>query len=261
MLYWDMKLSLALFTLLFATFASAQTAIVSENEFVDKTFYPAVVLLYSQEFDGSMHMKCTATAIEHTGDAYVMVSAAHCASADNEEKKLAEPEKDARFFVTFDESGDKTFIPAKILFCGYQHEGDDFCAFSVVSTRTIPTVALGKDPSKHVGEPVINVASPLGLGKQVFRGYISSPKLDRDVRENSINWSNAILMQLPGTNGGSSGSAIVCVEQRAICAFLVGSIEDTEIIALPVSRLLTLRTKIEAGTYEYWKKPKEDMGK
>jgi len=67
-----------------------------------------------------------------------------------------------------------------------------------------------------------------------------------------INWQNAVLLQLPGTNGGSSGSAIVCVEQKAICSFLVGTISDTEIVAIPVSRLLKFRDNVRAGKYKYW---------
>ena len=219
-------------------------------QYVPKTLYPAVVLLYEQDDQGSMKMLCTATAIEKNKTGYVFVTAAHCASSDNEEKKLVKAEVKKFFFVTFDETGSKNFIKAVLLNCGYQHSGDDYCQFQVDTDRVIPTVDLGSDPSEG-GEEIVNVASPLGLGKQVFRGYVSSPRLDRDVRVSDINWTNAILLQLPGTNGGSSGSAIVCVDQKAICAFLVGVIDQTEIVAVPVSRFKDFRTKIAAGTYKY----------
>jgi hypothetical protein len=219
-------------------------------QYVPKTLYPAVVLLYEQDDQGSMKMLCTATAIEKNKTGYVFVTAAHCASTDNEEKKLVKAETKKFFFVTLDETGSKNFIKASLQNCGYQHAGDDFCQFQVDTDKTIPTVDLGSDPASG-GEEIVNVASPLGLGKQVFKGYISSPKLDRDIRVEDINWTNAILLQLPGTNGGSSGSAIVCTEQKAICAFLVGTIADTEIVAIPVSRFKAFRTATAAGTYKY----------
>lgn len=230
--------------------SAAFAQLSADKPYVPGTLYPAVVLLYEQDDQGSMKMLCTATAIEKNATGYVFVTAAHCASSDNEEKKLVKAEVKKFFFVTFDEAGSKNFSKAKLLNCGYQHAGDDFCQFQVDSDKSIPVVALGDDPAAG-GEEIVNVASPLGLGKQVFRGYVSSPKLDRDVRVNDINWTNTVLLQLPGTNGGSSGSAIVCVEQKAICSFLVGVIDSTEIVAIPVSRFKTFRQQVAEGKYKY----------
>jgi hypothetical protein len=70
----------------------------------------------------------------------------------------------------------------------------------------------------------------------VFFGRITLPKLDRSVVVDDINWTHSVLLQLPGTNGGSSGSAIVCLDQHAVCAFLVGTLGGTTIVAIPVSR-------------------------
>lgn len=226
-------------------------------DYVHDTLYPAVVLLYKQDDQGSMKMLCTATAIEKNAAGYEFVTAAHCASKDDTEKKRVQPETKSYFFVTLDETKDKKFIRAKLLNCGYQHAGDDFCQFQVDTDQKLPVVAVGKDPS-FGGEEIVNVASPLGLGKQVFRGFISSAKLDRDVRVDDINWQESILLQLPGTNGGSSGSAIVCLSQKAICAFLVGSIEETEIVAIPASRLKTFQDQIKTGKYKYWKPEDND---
>src|SRR5262249_53215035 len=65
-----------------------------------------------------------------------------------------------------------------------------------------------------------NRQAALELGKQTFKGIVSSPKLARPVISGDINWTEAMTVQLFGANGGSSGSAIVCLQQRAICGFL-----------------------------------------
>lgn len=225
---------------------------VEDTVFIADTLYPAVALLYSQDEAGSMQMHCTVTMIEKTKGGYIGVSASHCASEDDEQHERVQVEK-KDFFVTFDESKAKQFIPAKVLFCGYQHRGDDACMFQIDTDKDVPVVKLGTDPADHSGEAIVNVASPLGLGKQVFHGTISSPKLERSVVVDAINWKDAILLQLPGTNGGSSGSAIVCLSQHAICALLVGTIEGTEVVALPISRVINLRKAVADGTYKFWK--------
>jgi S1-C subfamily serine protease len=245
-----------LLSILLSPWAYSQA--VSDSAFITNQVYPAVVLLYSQDETGSMKMHCTATAIEKNPAGYVFVTAAHCASEDDVEKKRVQADVKKFFFVTFDERKDKTFVKAKLLACGYQHAGDDFCLFQVDSQAQIPVMPVGKDPVRYSGEAIANVASPLGLGKQVFRGTVSSPDLDRDVRVNDINWQHTVLLQLPGTDGGSSGSAVVCLEQRAICAFLVGIIDDTQIVAIPASRLVKFRQEVDSKTYKYWKAEDQD---
>jgi hypothetical protein len=110
---------------------------------------------------------------------------------------------------------------------------------------------VGKDPQTM--DPVINVASPLGLGKQVFTGSVTSAMVDREIVQDDINWTKAVLVQIPGTDGGSSGSSIVCLTQRAICAFLVGTSSQTTMVAMPVSRMISFREALKAGKYQYWK--------
>jgi hypothetical protein len=72
------------------------------------------------------------------------------------------------------------------------------------------------------------------------------------VIEEDINWENVVTLQMFGVNGGSSGSAVVCLNQRAICAFVVGSIASTTMTAMPVSRLKTLIEALKTGKYKYW---------
>ncbi len=220
-------------------------------DFVAHTLSPATVLLYSQDSSGGMKMRCTATAIQKTDSGYEFATAAHCGCKDDVEKRTVSPEN-TFFYVTRDEPKDKTFTKAEITGCGYRHNGDDFMLLTIDTKSDFPIVKLGSDPV--VLEQVVNVASPLGLGKQVFLGSVSSPTLDRPVVDNDINWTGVVLLQMFGTAGGSSGSSVVCLDQQAICAFVVGAAGDSTITAMPVSRLVTLRKSLADKTYKYWVK-------
>jgi S1-C subfamily serine protease len=235
---------------IFSGFLFGQTA-QSDIDFVNDTFYPATALLYAQDSNGGMLMRCTATAIGRDEDAYTFVTAAHCGAVDNAEAKSVSPEK-TFFYITPDQKDDKTFLKAEPIGAGYRHRGDDFMLFKVKTDHVFPIVKLGHDPKAL--EPIVNIASPLGLGKQVFNGIVSNPSFDRPVIQEDINWTNAVGLQLFGTDGGSSGSAVVCLDQRAICAFVVGSISGSTIVAMPVSRLEAVMAGLKDGSYKYWQK-------
>ena len=225
--------------------------VLSDDAFVDNILFPATVLLYDQDETGGMHMLCTATAIEKDKGTYLFATAAHCASEDNSDTHRAVAEKKF-FYVSSDEIHSKTFIRANVVACGYQSRGDDFCLFSVTTDQKFPIVPVGVDAVTRGGEEIVNIAGPQGLGKQVFYGRITMPKLDRPVVVSSINWTNAVLLSLPGTNGGSSGSSIICMSQHAICGFLVGTIGDTTDVAVPVSRFKDFMAAVKAHTYKYY---------
>ena len=244
-----MKLFAVLFACLCAVTVNAQS--VSDIDYVNQTFYPATALLYSQDQQGGMNMRCTATAIDKDGDSYTFVTAAHCGAVDDEDHKTVSPEK-TFFYITPDQKDDKTFLKAEPVGAGYRHRGDDFMLFKVKTDRAFPVVKLGHDPKAL--ESIVNIASPLGLGKQVFMGVVSNASLDRPIVETDINWTNAVALQLFGTDGGSSGSAVVCLDQRAVCAFVVGSISGTTIIAMPVSRLIEVMAGLKDGSYRFWQK-------
>ena len=76
--------------------------------------------------------------------------------------------------------------------CGYRHKGkDDFALFHVDTDKKFPYRAYRfKDP--QVLDQVVNVASPLGLGKQVMLGNISSNILNRPVISKDINWGKGV---------------------------------------------------------------------
>ena len=214
-----------------------------------KTLYAATGLLYGQDESGTMKMRCTVTAIDQDAKGFTFVTAAHCACNDDDQRHTVSPEK-TYFFITADESVSKDFMRATPVGCGYRHKGDDFALFHVDTDKKFPIVPIGKDP--QVLDQVVNVASPLGLGKQVMLGNISSNILNRPVISEDINWEGVLLLQMFGVDGGSSGSSLVCVDQKAICGFIVGSVDKSSMTAMPVSRFVKFREQLNAGKYHWW---------
>jgi hypothetical protein len=215
----------------------------------------AVALLYQQKDSGSLTMLCTATAFERTSKGYLFVSAAHCVGDDK--RQLAADPSDANFYITLDDPTNKTFYAAIPRGVGYQHRGDDFSYFEVITKDQLAIIPLGDEAKEEVGGDVTNVSSPYGLGKQLFHGSISSLRLERPVIVDNINWRNAIMLQISGPGPGSSGSAIVSQSQKKIVAFLVGTVGGTNVVAIPVSKFIEFRASVEKGKYK-WFKPNAD---
>ena len=215
----------------------------------------AVALLYSQSASGTMDMHCTATAYQKTPTGYLFVSAAHCIGSDDRQKEKS-ARSDKPFYITFDEVKTmKKFYPARIVWVGYQHRGEDLLVLSVDTTEKWPTIPIGDEKVLADGAAILNVASPLGLGKQVFHGIIASLFLDRPVIEGDINWTGSMVLQLAGVGGGSSGSAIISEEKEAIVGFLVGIIGGSTIIGIPASRFHAVQRAIDAKTYRWYEAP------
>lgn len=233
-------------------------AVPANKAFIDRA-KGATALLYAQDASGTMTMRCTLTAIAR-GDSlatkgavyrYEFAGAAHCIGVDDVVKERVASYRNIPFYVTFDDSRQKKFYAARVLEVGYQHRGDDFAVFEVRSDEIWPVVPVGDERKEEEGNAVINLASPLGLGRQVFHGHISKMELDRPLIEGDINWRGAMLLQMSGTNGGSSGSAIMSEEQEAIVGFLVGTIGGTSIAAIPASKFSAFRARVAAGMYRW----------
>lgn len=228
----------------------------------------AVAILYSQDESGGMRMHCTLTAFDRIGIGkgekrdpavtyiikYRFATAAHCIGSDDTTRERSADTRNKVFFITFDEAGKqpKRFFPARPIFVGYQSRGEDFAEFEVETTEEWSIVPLGDEHKASDGDDFLNVSAPLGLGKQVLHGQISSLYLDRPVVQGDINWKGSIVLQITGIGGGSSGSAIVHEDQKAIIGFLVGSINGNIIIAIPVSRFVAVRKAVFAGSYKYY---------
>ncbi len=235
--------ALSLLLAISAAAGLAQPAPQAEERFISEVVLPATVLLYYQG-DGQMMAVCTAVAIDHKGETYTFATAGHCI---RKERK--------HYFVTDDGAGEeKQFIRLRNATCGAVDRGDDFCLLEIKTKREFPLINLGHDATGY-SVPVVNVASPGGMGKRVYRGYIASPKLDRPMEVEDASWPDAMSVQIPAYSG-SSGSAVICLEQRAICGFIVGK-TPAEAVALPVSRFIRFREQVARGDYEWPQKAKK----
>lgn len=213
----------------------------------------SVVLLYQQDQSGGMQMLCTATAYRKVDAGYRFVSASHCVDG-----KTETDQKSAKYFVTLDSEGAKTFIPATLVESGDKIKGDDFSIFLVKSDKELAVVPLGDDKKLSLGSPVVSIAAPLGLGKQYFQGYVSEQKIDRPPLDaGEVKWHDAMLIDI-GSGPGSSGSAIVSADQHEIIGFLVGGTQaNIGAIVIPVSQFKAFETAVDTGKYKKTK-PADD---
>jgi hypothetical protein len=216
------------------------------HEALVSTVYNAVTLLYVQDDSGGMHMLCTATAYRKIDKGYRFASAAHCVSGETDDEQ-----KEPHYFITADPAGAKTFIPATLLAAGDRNVGDDFSMWSVTTDIKFDVVPLGDSAKINIGAPVVNVASPLGLGKQLFVGYVSAVKLDRpQLDAGEVKWRDVMLVKIGG-GPGSSGSAIVSEDQKAIVGFLVGGFQaNIGMIIVPASKYVAFEQKVDGKTYK-----------
>lgn len=238
-----MKKFLLAAVLALSTLCVGQEAVSKD---LSKDVYKAVTLLYTQDESGEMHMNCTATAYKKTEKGYRFVTASHCVPGDSPEEQ-----QDTKYFVTSDAEGEKTYIKAALIAASDKTSGEDFAIFEVDTKANFDVIPLGDNTKLHLGSPVIDVAGPLGLGKQFFQGYVSNLKLDRPKLDaGEIQWKDVMLVMIGG-GPGSSGSSIVSEEQKAIVAFLVGSFNGGNIgvICVPVEDFKKFEAKVDAGTY------------
>ena len=218
--------------------------------------YDSVALLYSQDGSGGMAMHCTATAYEQLADlsGYRFVTASHCVSGRSDKEQKAQ-----KYYVTTDESDAKTFLQAVLIEAGDKTVGDDFAIFEVKTKVMFAVTPLGDNNKLSLGDRVINVASPYGLGKQYFEGYISDLKVDRPPMDaGEVQWTDVMLVEI-GSAPGSSGSSIISEDQKAIVGFLVGGTQSTiGAIVVPVNKFKVFEAAVKAGTYHKTKKSDEN---
>ncbi len=173
--------------------SGAQTVIGKEELKFAEDYRKAVALLEGQNMSGGFEMACTATPFERKGKIVRFISAAHCVAEDDADHGRVVLRKGLTWYLTLDEGGTKKVLyRAKLVAVGYQSRQDDFVVSEAEIEETVPLIPFAKKPAR-VLEPVVNVASPHGFGKQVFTGHVSSDKLDRPAQEGSINWKDAIL--------------------------------------------------------------------
>lgn len=202
------------------------------TDFAKRVVFPATVLLFSQQDNGSLKFNCTATAVSHDGNTYIFATAAHCSPNSNST------------YVSLDESGtDKTFSRVDNLMC---NKRDDVCLISVVTHKKFQTVELdSNDP--QIGDAIFTVCSPAGLGKQILRGYVALDKIDRSISSTTgQSWRGNALLQLPGVMGGASGAGAICEDSHKLCGIVVGVYTEQMgglQVVVPVSKLKSLIAK------------------
>jgi hypothetical protein len=242
-----MKSFILALVLALSTLCVGQVApIVEANKDLETEVYKAVTLLYSQDESGGMHMHCTATAYKKTDKGYRFVTASHCVPGETPEEQ-----QDIKYFVTSDTEGEKTYIKAALVAASDKTSGEDFAIFDVETKAAFTVIPLGDNSKLSLGSKVIDVAGPLGLGKQYFEGYVSNLKLDRPKLDaGEIQWKDVMLVMIGG-GPGSSGSSVVSEDQKAIIGLLVGQFNGGNIgmIIVPVNDFKTFESKVDAGTY------------
>lgn len=233
-------------------FALSGIPAYADNAALTAKAQKAVGILYAQGMQGELQMRCTATAFRKVKDTYEFVTAAHCIGDDNKDKERAATGLDIPFYITKDEPGGvKIYRRAEVKWVGFQSRGEDFAVLTVEANDEWEVIELGDEKLETSGALITNVASPIGLGFQIFHGNITSLNLDRPVVDNrGINWRGALLLDI-SSNGGSSGSALLSQTHETIIGFLVGAIANT-VVGIPVSRFKAVRAAVEKKTYRWW---------
>jgi hypothetical protein len=88
----------------------------------------------------------------------------HCACEDDTDKEIVTPEK-TFFFVTGDESGSKSFLDAKPVGCGYQHNGGVSQVHAACSRRVRwATVAFVTSPVRSIKQAIADSSAAFVAG-------------------------------------------------------------------------------------------------
>lgn len=182
----------------------------------------------------------TATAFEREGNVYRFMAAAHCIGHDDEmcERVRIESVPALISLISNDlKSKDGKYL-ARLVAIGRLSRNEDFAVMEATINQPLPIVPLA-DSDPEVGEVVSNVASPIKIGKTLFRGYVASTHISQDGFMKTVsNFKKAVLLSLLSAPG-SSGSAIISERHNGIVAILLmGNIERLFgglSVALPIS--------------------------
>lgn len=231
------------------SFDSADSTAQLENDAIKAT-----ALLYHENSDGEKDFYCTATAFEREGKYYKFITAAHCVSEDDPVREIARIQP-GKWYLNFDLPGNNGFHRAHVLAAGYQTDGDDVAVLGAYLDEFNPIIKLSKEDAV-IGERIINVAGPLGLGKQLIRGNISQVTPGLDVGDA---FGGRILLQIH-CGGGSSGSSIISEDKKAIVGVLVAGFAgffrmepfSDVTLAVPIGKFHRFWAAVRADNYEHF---------
>lgn len=106
---------------------------------------------------------------------------------------------------------DNTTLAAQVVAADPDH---DLAVLKVDAPRTLPALALGRSDDLMVGETVVAIGNPLGLGQTVTAGIVSAR--DREIRINEeIAYRGLIQTDTP-INPGNSGGPLLNVNGELI---------------------------------------------
>ena len=215
----------------------------------------ATAILYSQAPDGGMRMHCTATVFEahdrDTRKGYLLATAAHCVAVDDlitSKVKVS----GASFFIAFDNEEKQVFHPVHVEGAGFQSRRDDFAVLHAFTDEEWEVLELGDASILEPMDEVLNVSAPAGLGLQVMKGEIALVRINRPVKTWGLNWQSAMLVNL-GSGPGSSGSAVVSIDQEKIVGFVVGGVGgNPTTVVLTVNRFALFLQAARMQMYAWW---------
>lgn len=208
-----MKLTLSLSILLLLTAPAKAQDLVAAFQRIS----PSIGALYSQSEDGTLRFNCTVTVVEKNAARSVLVTAYHCMR------------KDIAYMVTFD---GRRFYSARVWMIPHdeldkqkypRHYGEpktDMTLLVVDEPVEAEPVPLAETSSVPSGRRIVVVGFPLGVTKVHYEGIVSG-KIDRS----GSDLHGYVILQTFGSPG-SSGSAVIDVEARAIVAVLIGGAQS-----------------------------------
>lgn len=131
---------------------------------------------------------------------------------------------------------DNTVLPAQVIAADPDH---DLAVLKIEPPRELPALPLGRSDDLMVGETVVAIGNPLGLGQTVTAGIVSAR--DREIRVNDqIAYRGLIQTDTP-INPGNSGGPLLDVngELVGINTAIRGDAQNIG-FAIPVSHLWSL---------------------
>jgi hypothetical protein len=188
--------------------------------------------------------ECAAQSFQKIPRGYLLLTAAHCVVEERSAGfiKFDEIVVDNRLFVDYgNPDASRKFIPVTIKLVGDLRNGYDIAILEMDTTAVLPVIPLGDESTLDMGDKLVSVSGPEGAYvKFWFEGYLSAKKsqIDPALVRDRLGWKNLEFIEMGGTFG-SSGSAIISVDQRAIVgvydAMFRPSLDRISIGMVPVS--------------------------
>jgi hypothetical protein len=162
---------------------------------------------------------CTATAYQHKGDAYKLVTAGHCALVEDDGKYYVQPE----ILI-----GEERF-PVKIL----KHKRDysthiDYMVLEMDTKEKFPTVKIGSSKDVYIGDPLFLVHFSLGITKQQSFGNVATNIMDEASVDEDTGSCGLCVNRFMGTvfaTHGASGAAVIDERTGKVVGLLVGGVD------------------------------------